>query len=93
MAEQRIGRRWSDSPKLAYLITQQQVALSHDLHALRTHRDWSQDYAASVAGVDPQTILDIEKARLDPRLSTLVRLYFPYDLEAFIGRRPVHPRL
>lgn len=83
------GRRWADDPDLRDHFERLRVGISHDLHALRTRQGWSIDDAAAAAGVDAQTVLDIEKTRGDPRLSTVMRLFFVYGQQLVVAGRPV----
>lgn len=92
----RAGRRWSDDPDLAGVYTAIQVVLSRDLHARRERLGWSIDQAAKAAGVAPDTVLALEKARGDPHLSTVARLCYAYGLQLAVAccparRRPRRP--
>jgi transcriptional regulator with XRE-family HTH domain len=66
------------------------VRLSQDVNELRESADWSQDALARAAGISDGKVLDIEKARRDPHVSTLVRLAFVFgcQLEVRFRRAP-----
>jgi len=95
-ADSRRGRRWSEDPDLREAVDRVLVQLSQDVNLLREHVDWSQDDLAAAAGVSDGTVLDVEKARTDPRISTLVRLAFVFGYEVdvrFRRRRPAFRRV
>lgn len=82
------GRRWVDDPDLKVRFEDLMVGLSEHLHAKREGLGWSLEQAAVAAGVAPQTVLDIEKTRGDPHLSTVMRLFFVYGEELVVAGRP-----
>jgi DNA-binding XRE family transcriptional regulator len=82
------GRRWADDPDLRAGFEAVLVDLSRDLYHQRERCGWTLDQAADAAGVDKQTILDIEKTRGDPRLSTVMRLFFIYGQQLVVAGRP-----
>lgn len=74
-------RRWSDDPDLRESFERALKSISDDLSLLRERQGWSLEQSAQAAGVDAQTVLDIETLRTDPRVSTFVRLAFVYGFE------------
>jgi DNA-binding XRE family transcriptional regulator len=87
------GRRWSDDPDLNAAVERILVQLSVDLNAARDLHDWSQDEMGHAAGIAPNTVLGIEKARIDPHISTVVRMAYAagYDVRITL-RKPVPAR-
>lgn len=83
------GRRWADDPDLSQHFERLRLSVSRDLYGLREGLGWSQEEAAKAAGVDPQTVLDIEKTRADPHLSTVMRLYFVYGRQLVVAGLPI----
>jgi DNA-binding XRE family transcriptional regulator len=68
------------------------VGLSQDINELRDVAGWSQDATARAAGIAHNTILDLEKARTDPHISTLVRIAYALGYVTDVRfRRPQPP--
>jgi DNA-binding XRE family transcriptional regulator len=72
----RGGRRWNDDPDIAAEHEHVALLLGRALYELREWNDWSQEELAAAAGVHPDTVSGVERATGDPRLSTLIRLFF-----------------
>lgn len=89
----RRKRQPSDDPDIRGAQERLLVLISRDAHALRARHGWSQDATAYAAGLHPDTVQAIEKADSDPRLSTLVRLFYSLGYELQIGLRPTPPRV
>ena len=85
-------RRWRDDPDLTAAMERQLLPLGRDVYAIRDCREWTQDEYADAAGVASQTVLSLEKADADPRLSTLVRLAFAAGYELDVRFRKVRAR-
>ena len=86
------GRRWKDDPDLAAAVERLQLTVSRQAHGIRALREWSQDDMAHVAGVSPQTVLDVESMGVDVHLSTLVRLAYAAGFEVDIRFRRARSR-
>jgi DNA-binding XRE family transcriptional regulator len=86
------GRRWQDDPDIREHVDLLLVRLSQDVNALRELAGWSQDTTAMVAGVAPNTILDLEQARTDPHISTVVRLAYALGYVTELRFRPAVTR-
>jgi DNA-binding XRE family transcriptional regulator len=87
------GRRYVDDPDLTDIVEAIKLQLSADFHNAREGRGFSQAELAEAAGVAAKTVLDIEKCRLDPHLSTVARIAYALGYEPFIVfRKPRCPR-
>jgi DNA-binding XRE family transcriptional regulator len=89
------GKRWRDDPDLIAAVERVLLQLSDDLNAARDLHVWSQEDIAAAAGIAPNTVLEIEKTRIDPHISTIVRLAFAagMDVDLRFRRRLGPPRL
>ena len=65
------------------------------LHSARTRAGLSVRALAALAGISPNTVMDIEKGRTDPGLGTLTRLLDAagYELTGGLRRRKITPRV
>lgn len=85
---ERAGRRWQDDPDIKAAVERLLLRVGRDVHALRERHGWSQETEAEAAGLHPDTIQALERSQGDPRLSTLVRLFYVHGYELQIGLRP-----
>lgn len=93
MALGRDAGRWSDDPDIKAAVERVMLGLGRDAYALRGRQGWSQEAEARAAGLHPDTIQALERSVGDPRLSTLVRLFYIHGYELQIGLRPTRQLL
>lgn len=83
------GRRWRDDPDRTDAIERLLLSLSRDVNGLRELHGWSQEEMAHAAGLHADTVLNLEKMRDDPRLSTIVSIGYAAGFEVEIRfKRP-----
>ena len=63
------------------------LAIGKEAHAQRERHGWSQEAVARAAGLHPETVETVERSAGDPRLSTVVRLFYVLGFEMQFGLR------
>lgn len=86
----RRRRRREKDPDIAAAMERLLLRVGRDAHTLRDRAGWSQEAEAQAAGIHQETVQTIEKGIGDPRLSTLVRLFYVHGYELQIGLRPTN---
>lgn len=71
-----INRRCNDDPDLKAVFERALLDVGRALHALRERQGWSQEAEAIAAGLHRETVCELERCQGDPRLSTIVRLFY-----------------
>jgi DNA-binding XRE family transcriptional regulator len=74
------GRRWSDDRDLSALHDAAMGPFGQTIYRLRERHGWTQEMLGRAAGINRDTVIAVEQGRVDPRLSTLQRLLFPFGL-------------
>jgi transcriptional regulator with XRE-family HTH domain len=83
------GRPWAEDPDLRAAVDRVRLHISRDLAARREHHFWSHEALGKVSGVHPNLISRLEKTTVDPKLSTLVRVY--YAMGWYVDLRTIAP--
>ena len=82
-----------DNPDLQILQEAQTTRFGAMLFRIRERLGWTQEQLADLAGLDRHAVTAIECGRVDPKLSTLNRLLYPFGLilQLHVTRAPVLP--
>lgn len=80
----KADRRWNTDPLLASVTSDVLQRFGGDVFRLRQRQGWSQAQLAHVAGVSPETILEVEKSHRDLRMSSAVRVTVPFGLIPYL---------